>query len=119
MDRLMELLTVQGQTAGCNGRQATPTRSRAPCWTGERPESCGAASLPSGSFAHLEVVGTRVGVVLHLDRQRSRLDALVFVVDLGRRPRAFFGRQVQAIVSYLVPAGLNPRPGVSPGDSNG
>src|SRR5262249_49188339 len=65
--------------------------------------------------------GTRLGVVLHLDRQRGRLDALVFFADLDveRRLWVFFGTHVQESKSYLVPAGRNPRPGVAPGNSIG
>src|SRR5437879_13223310 len=71
------------------------------------------------SFGQLEVVGTEFGIVPHLDRQRSFLDALEFVVDVDRRLRVFFGTQIQDPQSYLVPAERNPRSGAGAGGSIG
>src|SRR5580700_8027383 len=71
------------------------------------------------SFGHLEVVGTRFGIILHLDRQRSRLGALVFFVDVDRRNLFFFGTLRQDPESYLIPAERNPRSGVVAGDPTG
>src|SRR5262249_40027129 len=54
-----------------------------------------------------------------LDRQRRRLDALVFVRDVDRRQLAFFGTLLQDPESDLVPAERNPRPGFGTGDPSG
>src|SRR5260370_15357928 len=72
-------------------------------------------TVPPRSFGHLEVVGTQFLIVLHLDRQRSRLDVLEFFVDVDRRNRMFFGTLLQDPETYLVPAERNARPDFRPG----
>src|ERR1700758_4899401 len=75
--------------------------------------------LMDSLFGHLEVVGTRFGIVLHLDRQWSRLDVHEFVVDVDRRLRLFFGALIHDPQSYLVPAWRDSRPRVVAGDAIG
>src|SRR5260370_4631434 len=76
-------------------------------------------TVPPRSFGHLEVVGTQFLIVLHLDRQRSRLDVLEFFVDVDRRNRMFFGTLLQDPETYLVPAERNARPRLRTSDSIG